>query len=684
MHPSHLPVRKQARCVELIRIPSGLIGLTGVSTFTRGNQTVIDIGNNILQINNGGGLLVDPEEYTIISRGTSNRVFFANGSNSRLYIGRTYLLPDGHIRNTRGTALIAGDSPAWFRPGTNPGDYGSVTQKGGSIIVWRGAAVVCPDSGYSIDDGNKTRIQDGVCISGQGGAPSNRGVISSFHNSDLIVDGFRHVGGELILGTDSGSSEISGLVREDSAFATFPNRITSITLRNLDVGGKGNVLDVPIQSEGVSLTRTTCLDSATGNNMIMIGAEDVSSDSRNKGYNTIVKGIEVGFFDALNNPLEGGKFFIRDTDNGQRKNLNSEDDTADKTYAGTFAANGFAPAVEVITGIVNVAGSNPRGVSNQAQYRMDFRGKFDSTLSAPNIPDNTAEFDLNVYQYGFTPSALPRTLIGNSTLTLRETGQPNLNTTETDTAIVAAYASLDTAPAIKDRADLFLLDNFGTYLSFIVGRSGAQVNLSDGLASIMTIDDGAGQVFNYDGAGTITVLSSTCESGATGGTVNVEGGVTMQNARFDSDVNYNSTVNTLNNITCTGTMDFSIAGTYNLVDCNINEVTNSSGGSVTLNLTGTSVATNTGPNITLQSSTLFELTGLVAGSEVRVYEAGTTSELDGIESSGTTFSTTLGVSSVDLVVFNTNYLPIRLLGISTSLDVSLPIQQTFDRNFNNP
>jgi hypothetical protein len=82
--------------------------------------------------------------------------------------------------------------------------------------------------------------------------------------------------------------------------------------------------------------------------------------------------------------------------------------------------------------------------------------------------------------------------------------------------------------------------------------------------------------------------------------------------------------------------------------------------------------------------TQLNLTGLQSNSEVRIYQAGTTTEIDGVENSGTSFSTTTTESSIDLVIFNTQYQPVRTLSVDTSGDVTLPIQQIFDRNYNNP
>jgi hypothetical protein len=86
--------------------------------------------------------------------------------------------------------------------------------------------------------------------------------------------------------------------------------------------------------------------------------------------------------------------------------------------------------------------------------------------------------------------------------------------------------------------------------------------------------------------------------------------------------------------------------------------------------------------------TTLTLTGIVAGSEVRFYTAGTQTELAGTESSGTSFAYTYTYAAnsyVDIVVHHVDYNYYRvnnyLLG---SGDSSLPVSQIFDRNYLNP
>lgn len=76
---------------------------------------------------------------------------------------------------------------------------------------------------------------------------------------------------------------------------------------------------------------------------------------------------------------------------------------------------------------------------------------------------------------------------------------------------------------------------------------------------------------------------------------------------------------------------------------------------------------------------------LVADSEVRIYDSATGTEVAGIESSGLLFQSSISVNSVDVVVHKEDYVYIRVDNVDMSLgDVSLPIEQVFDRNYENP
>lgn len=80
------------------------------------------------------------------------------------------------------------------------------------------------------------------------------------------------------------------------------------------------------------------------------------------------------------------------------------------------------------------------------------------------------------------------------------------------------------------------------------------------------------------------------------------------------------------------------------------------------------------------------LTGLQSGTEIRVYDAGTTVELAGEEDVTTgAFSAEIQASSVDVVIHALGFLNRRIEGVDlTSGNVTLPIQQRIDRQYGNP
>ena len=123
---------------------------------------------------------------------------------------------------------------------------------------------------------------------------------------------------------------------------------------------------------------------------------------------------------------------------------------------------------------------------------------------------------------------------------------------------------------------------------------------------------------------------------------------------------------------------------------------NNSGGLVTINVGSPgdtpTYRNGTGASTVVNNNVTVTLTGLKDNTEVRVYNAGTQSELAGIESAtgggidDREFAFSLGAAlSVDIVVHNVDYEYLRLDAFTIpGSNSSVPIQQVFDRNYNNP
>lgn len=123
-----------------------------------------------------------------------------------------------------------------------------------------------------------------------------------------------------------------------------------------------------------------------------------------------------------------------------------------------------------------------------------------------------------------------------------------------------------------------------------------------------------------------------------------------------------------------------------------NEVlNNNSTGAVTVNasnVTGTISFYNrgVGSSTTINNNVTGTFTPLIAGTEVRVYTAGTSTELDGVESSGTSFGASIaGSTSVDYVIHHNEYEYIRVEGFTwPTSNQGIGVAQRPDRNYLNP
>jgi hypothetical protein len=110
-------------------------------------------------------------------------------------------------------------------------------------------------------------------------------------------------------------------------------------------------------------------------------------------------------------------------------------------------------------------------------------------------------------------------------------------------------------------------------------------------------------------------------------------------------------------------------------------------GTITVNYNGDLPTYKTaGATINLVSAVTVTLTNLVAGTEIRVYDSGDDSEIDGIESSGTSWAFSDQASNVVYIrIFKEDYYPADIDPYTIpGANTSIPISQVFDRNYENP
>lgn len=169
----------------------------------------------------------------------------------------------------------------------------------------------------------------------------------------------------------------------------------------------------------------------------------------------------------------------------------------------------------------------------------------------------------------------------------------------------------------------------------------------------------------------------------------------------DTEANMQASINTLvnNNTFANNALDLDIqavTGDGNLAltftDVVFNELTSMH---VRYLGTGTLTITNTGTSNTLQSKCSsnivvvnpysLTLTNLKPNTEVRVFAAGTTTEIIGQEDVTTgTFTGTITVPNVDIRIVSLNYKIFTFYNILIDKDTTISVEQFYDRTYKNP
>ncbi len=149
-------------------------------------------------------------------------------------------------------------------------------------------------------------------------------------------------------------------------------------------------------------------------------------------------------------------------------------------------------------------------------------------------------------------------------------------------------------------------------------------------------------------------------------------------------------------ITTPGTYTFSgnVFSGYGAAGSNSAAIYNNSGGLVTINVTSggsgsaqMTVRNGAGASTTVNANVQITLTDLKNPSEVRVFLAGTTTEVSGtgnenITSGSHVFSVSSG-TAIDITILALGYQNTRIKNFSTTSDTSVPVSQVLDRQYQN-
>ena len=417
---------------------SGLASISGVTTSTENTpnstKTIYDIGNSQLKVT--GNLTYKPMNEVIkCSYSTAPMIVVESGGN--LTLGE-----DVH-RHTFFQALRANTTSAFTFLQVKSGGFitihNTIFEGNGTLEFDDGCTytfnhLVLAPLGQDSGDDYKLIIRDesgsssGIVIEG--------GSLQIEKDSSTVNAIVLQNSEDGIIGKDSSTSATRSLICNYVEFDGHNTR--DVSLRS---GSSGDVFSATINNTN------------RGSSTTILGASS-SASNRNCGYVRINSSFRVEVKDKNGNDYQAYVVYVPDTDNGSRKNLNGQNDTADKRNVFFFENQAVSSFIDITTAIVNVArnASNTGGTQNVAPYTVDLRGK-------TNVLGDDL-FDIYVIDYRGLPLTLNDvSLKGTTPQTLKAVADVDPSISQTSFNAVSGYTLVSNLDQLYDVLKYILVSN---------------------------------------------------------------------------------------------------------------------------------------------------------------------------------------------------------------------------------
>ncbi len=354
---------------------SGLSSISGVTISSQTGVNVYNIGNRRLIVQ--GTLTIDPEKEMLIIGYDSGELVRVEGS-GHLIIGKE-IIQNGFARYSEGMAIFLEDTPQGFTNRFSFYNNATFTWNGGVISIYAGKFGFYGDTvtvrAKSSNAKLIYRTQD----------PENQ---IRQETDDFISTGFSLIHGDLtIVGT---GQQLNGYQPTQSTGAIAFSSATpnvDVILKGYEGGGRGNTVD--IKHWGGS--RPILINSALGSNLIC--GPHISGHGNAYGIALVKQEFKLTAKNVAGNGISNAKFFIKDTNHGNRETYSKEGHTvnnsADKIYTGITNSSGSTPTVEILLA-ANIVNTGNSDAPNTGSYAWDYRGKNN---------DHSDLFDVNVWSY---------------------------------------------------------------------------------------------------------------------------------------------------------------------------------------------------------------------------------------------------------------------------------------------
>jgi hypothetical protein len=552
---------------------SGLSGLTGVTHTVFGSGTTL---LNLYYFDSTVRLVVTGSmKQTLL---TERLRFGASVATpySQVSSGGSYLIDGRGLGSGESGDYTTAEAISFLKIATSgfAGDQALTVLSGGTFI-WYGGSII---SGARVEfqSGSKLLVAGGLY---DGRMTENTGARLRILTANATIRGITNVNDAPVqFGAAGIDSKGLYLQRSTVLLYSYDNTVIENFRRSTNDTGTG----IYVQSGQSNYEVCYAINAELGTDMF---SEISVFTAANNGAGLVIsQDINFHITDSTGADISGVKIVGTDYNNGLRTDIGAYDFTTDRIYSVT-TDNGGLSTIEIL--LLVVTRFRVSGVSGSTV--KDYRTK---------NGDITDVSDFHLYKYGkliAVPSIVAKGINGYN---LDFTMSSNLLITETDKSTVDSYTSLETGYKWYDRACSDLEDRYDRETVFDVDINGGVIQIG---ANNWTVDKTAASVYDFS---TKTIKADTFNGGITSsssGKLTLLNGALLTGGTYNCDIDYNTGESTtITDVTCTGTMDFSVSGTYTMIDCSIATITNSSGGNITIRAINSSITTNTGPNISIE------------------------------------------------------------------------------------
>jgi len=435
---------------------SGLSEITGVTVTTIGGITQYDVGTNRIVIN--GTLTHDDPTNILVSNSTASSATDAGTGESVIDIdGGTFNI--GSRSTINGVTYTKTGTFVRISGANNTYHYQpcGIRVKGGGTWNWFSGTVETNRScGVASDNSsNFARIYSTDCVlmnTGVSNGANYRSLRCTGESDDLQIDGitfdsvnssigtrlFSIAGLDVAKGLKFRSGELQSRNGSSASLDTF-------SIEGISFGENRNSKDVVLNgdltnwnSSSFSVQSYEIYNCDIGSAIVVQGA---FSSSR-YGIVGVFQKLNLTFKDASQAPIEGVKFYLPSTNNGDRRaigctgngnNFNNYDFTAttyDK-YEATTDVNGETGVIDVLLGAI-------LGDTTSTDYQ-----NLDTILYSKTNTKGVDDFTFRACKYGYDISTFNVILQSNQTITGDYALLEDITISEPDKSIVDAYDKID-------------------------------------------------------------------------------------------------------------------------------------------------------------------------------------------------------------------------------------------------